>query len=101
MKIIEVNTDNFAEVVLNSEKPVLVDFYATWCGPCQMMAPIIEEIANERDDVVFCKVDIDNAPAIADAYEIHSIPTFILIKDGKPVQKIVGYRPKEGILQIL
>ena len=101
MAIVKLTVDNFNDVALNSEKPVLIDFYATWCGPCKMMAPIIEEIANTRDDVVVCKVDVDEEGAIANAYDIHSIPTLILLKNGKPAGKIVGYRPIEDILKML
>lgn len=101
MAIINLTVDNFNEVALNSEKPVLIDFYATWCGPCKMMAPIVEEIANTRDDVVVCKVDVDEAGAIANAYDIHSIPTLVLLKGGKLADKIVGYRPIEDVLKML
>ena len=101
MAIVKLTVDNFNDVALNSEKPVLIDFYATWCGPCKMMAPIIEEIANTRDDVVVCKVDVDEEGAIANAYDIHSIPTLILLKGGKPAGKIVGYRPIEDVLKML
>ncbi len=101
MAIVKLTVDNFEQVALNSEKPVLIDFYATWCGPCKMIAPIIEEIANTRDDVVVCKVDVDEAGAIANAYDIHSIPTLILLKDGKLADKAVGYRPLEAILEML
>ena len=101
MAIINLTVDNFGDVALNSEKPVLIDFYATWCGPCKMMAPIIDEVATTRSDVVVCKVDIDEQPAIADAYSIQSIPTLILLKNGKPAGKIVGYRPIESVLDML
>ncbi len=101
MAIVKLTVDNFEQVALNSEKPVLIDFYATWCGPCKMIAPIIEEVANTRDDVVVCKVDVDEAGAIAHAYDIHSIPTLILLKDGKLADKAVGYRPLEAILEML
>ncbi len=101
MAIVKLTVDNFEQVALNSEKPVLIDFYATWCGPCKMIAPHIEEIANTRNDVVVCKVDVDEAGAIANAYDVHSIPTLILLKDGKLADKAVGYRPLEAILEML
>ena len=101
MAIVKLTVDNFEQVALNSEKPVLIDFYATWCGPCKMIAPIIEEIANTRDDVVVCKVDVDEEGAIANAYDINSIPTLLLLKDGKLADKAVGYRPLEAILEML
>ena len=101
MAIVKLTVDNFEQVALNSEKPVLIDFYATWCGPCKMIAPIIEEIANTRDDVVVCKVDVDEEGAIANAYDINSIPTLVLLKDGKLADKAVGYRTLEAILEML
>ncbi len=79
----------------------LVDFYADWCGPCQMLAPTIQEIADERDDVKVGKLNIDDARDIAIRYGVQSIPTLILFKDGEPVQTLVGYRPKDAILDIL
>lgn len=79
----------------------LVDFYADWCGPCQMLSPIIEEIANECDDVKVGKLNIDDARDIAIRYGVQSIPTLILFKDGEPVKTLVGYRPKDAILEIL
>ena len=79
----------------------LVDFYADWCGPCQMLSPIIEEIASECDDVKVGKLNIDDARNIAIRYGVQSIPTLILFKDGEPVKTLVGYRPKDAILEIL
>ena len=79
----------------------LVDFYADWCGPCQMLSPIIEEIASECDDVKVGKLNIDDARDIAIRYGVQSIPTLILFKDGEPVKTLVGYRPKDAILEIL
>ena len=79
----------------------LVDFYADWCGPCQMLAPIIEEIANERTDIKVGKLNIDDARETAIRYGVQSIPTLILFKDGEPVKTLVGYRPKDAILDIL
>lgn len=101
MAIINLTVDNFDTVALGSDKPVLIDFYATWCGPCKMMAPIVEEISNTRDDVVVCKVDVDEEGAIANAYDIHSIPTLVLLRDGKLADKAVGYRPLEAVLEML
>lgn len=101
MAIVKLTVENFEQVALNGEKPVLIDFYATWCGPCKMMAPIVEEIANTRDDVIVCKVDVDEEGAIANAYDIHSIPTLVLLKDGKLADKAVGYRPIEAVLEML
>ena len=95
------NESNFVSEVLESPIPVLVDFFATWCGPCRMLAPTVEEIASEYDGrVKVGVVDVDTSPAIAQMLEIESIPTLILFKDGKPAGKIVGYVPKEKITEL-
>ncbi|MCQ2456377.1 MAG: thioredoxin [Clostridia bacterium] len=95
------NESNFASEVLASPIPVLVDFFATWCGPCRMLAPTVEEIAREYEGrVKVGKVDVDVSPAIAQMLEIESIPTLILFKDGKPAGKVVGYVPKEKITEM-
>ena len=101
MSAIQVNKDNFQEVVLNSDKPVLVDFWASWCGPCRMVAPILEEIANERSDVKVCKVNVDEEPELAGRYNVMSIPTMIVVKEGQVVNQAVGARPKSQILSLL
>lgn len=89
---------NFEEEVFNSTKPVLVDFFATWCGPCKMVSPILEQIGEEMGDKVkVCKIDIDQNTEIASKYGVMSIPTFIMFKDGKEVAKNVGAMPKAGI----
>ena len=100
MAITYVTTDNF-EQLLASDKPVLLDFYADWCGPCRMIAPIIEEIANERDDIIVGKVNVDEQGALAQAYDVMSIPTLIVLKDGKVANQATGARPKAGILALL
>ena len=101
MSAIQVNKDNFQEVVLNSDKPVLVDFWASWCGPCRMVAPVLEEIANERSDVKVCKVNVDEEPELASRYNVMSIPTMIVVKEGQVVNQAVGARPKSQILSLL
>ena len=101
MSAIQVNKDNFQEVVLNSDKPVLVDFWASWCGPCRMVAPILEEIANERSDVKFCKINVDEEPELAGRYNVMSIPTLLVVKEGQVVNQAVGARPKSQILSLL
>lgn len=101
MSLIKLTADNFGEMALGSEKPVLIDFYATWCGPCKMLSPIIEEIANERNDIVVAKVDVDDEPSIADAYSVHSIPTLVVLRDGKLVSRSVGYISKDSVLEML
>ena len=101
MSAIQVNKDNFQEVVLNSDKPVLVDFWASWCGPCRMVAPILEEIANERSDVKVCKINVDEEPELASRYNVMSIPTMLVVKEGQVVNQAVGARPKSQILSLL
>lgn len=85
----------FNETIASSDKPVLVDFWATWCGPCKTIAPILEEIATERDDVVIAKVDVDVAPEIARQFSVLGVPTLMLFKDGEPVWSTTGARPKQ------
>ena len=95
------NEQNFASEVLNKSGVVLVDFYADWCGPCKMVAPIVEEILLERGDISVGKVNVDQSPAVAGAYNVMSIPTIIVFKDGKEKNRMVGYAPKEKILSML
>ncbi len=97
---LRINKDNF-ESVKNSGKPVLLDFYADWCGPCRMVAPIIEEISSERGDVIVGKVNVDESPELAGAFKIYSIPTLIVLKDGKIINQASGARPKAQILEML
>lgn len=97
--LLHFDEQNFENEVAQGK--TLVDFYADWCGPCQMLSPIIEEIANECDDVKVGKLNIDDARDIAIRYGVQSIPTLILFKDGEPVKTLVGYRPKDAILEIL
>ncbi|MCC8247616.1 thioredoxin [Saccharothrix luteola] len=92
----------FVDDVLTSEKPVLVDFWATWCGPCKMVAPVLEEIAAENPEkITIAKLDIDANPSIARDYQIMSVPTMILFQNGKPVKQIVGAKPKAALLKDL
>jgi thioredoxin 1 len=96
-----ITAENFEGEVLKSEKPVLIDFWTTWCGPCRMLAPIIEEIANEREDIKVCKVNVDEEPALANAFQIESIPTLVVVKEGKVTAVSAGYRSKDGVLALL
>ena len=97
-KPVEISDSNFAEKVLQSATPVLVDFWAPWCGPCRMVAPVVDELAEEYDSrIIFGKVNVDENAKIASKYGIMSIPTLILFKDGKPLSNIVGFRPKDQL----
>ena len=100
MKVISINKDNFEEI-RNGDKPVLLDFYADWCGPCRMVSPIVDEIAEERDDIVVGKVNVDNEPQLAEQFEVFSIPTLVVLKGGKVVNQSTGARPKAQILAML
>ena len=101
MSYIEITKDNFEEKVLKNEQTVLLDFWATWCGPCRMVAPIIEEIADEYDKITVGKVNVDEQPELAGAFSITSIPTLVVVKEGKIAAQAVGYRPKEDIIKLL
>ncbi len=94
MAAIHVTAEDFKEVVLDSEKPVLVDFWAKWCGPCQTMGPIVEELADELQDMKVCKLDIDEAMEIARQYRVMSIPTFLIFKNGEVISRTVGEQTK-------
>ena len=101
MAYINITKDNFTELVEQSEKTVLLDFWAPWCGPCRMVAPIVEEIAEERSDVVLGKINVDEEMELAMRFGIVSIPTLIVMKQGQAAAKMVGYRPKADIEKLL
>ena len=101
MKVLHINKDNFHKEVLNSEKPVLLDFFASWCGPCRMVGPILDEIAQEREDIKVCKVNIDEQPELASRFRVMSIPTLVVLKDGQIMDQAVGARPKHQILAMV
>lgn len=101
MAIISVNKNNFRQEVLESDKPVLLDFFATWCGPCRMVGPILEEIAEEREDIKVCKLDVDQEPELAAQYRVVSIPTLAVIEKGEVVATSLGAKPKAQILDML
>lgn len=101
MSAININIDNFKNEVMESKQPVLLDFWAPWCGPCRMVLPIIEEIANERKDIKVGKVNVDEQQELANQFHVMSIPTLVVIKDGKIVKQVSGAKNKSAILQML
>ncbi|MBQ8311476.1 MAG: thioredoxin [Clostridia bacterium] len=101
MAVITITTENFESEVLKSEKTVLIDFWASWCGPCRMLSPIVDEIAEERADIKVGKVNVDEQEALAAKFGIMSIPTLIVFQNGKPVRQGVGVQPKAAILNML
>ena len=101
MAAITITKDNFQQEVLQSDKPVLVEFWASWCGPCRMVSPIVDEIAGERSDIKVGKVNVDEQQELAAAFQIMSIPTLMVFKHGKPVRQVMGARPKAQILAML
>ena len=101
MAAITITKENFEKEVMNSDKPVLIDFWASWCGPCRMVSPIVEELADELTDKKVGKINIEEQPELAQAFSVMSIPTLMVIKDGKVVSKSVGARPKQAILDML
>ena len=101
MAVVTITKENFEQEVLQSTKPVLLDFWASWCGPCRMLSPVVDEVAEERTDVKVGKVNVDEQPELAGEFGVMSIPTLVVMKGGKVVNKMVGARPKAQILAML
>ena len=101
MAVVQITKDNFKSLVQESSKPVLLDFWAVWCGPCKMIAPIVDAIADEREDIVVGKVNVDDEMELAASFGVASIPTVVLVKDGKVAATSVGHRPKADLLKML
>ena len=101
MSVLHIGKAEFDEMVIKSEKPVLVDFYATWCGPCKMIAPILEEIAKEHPEYLIVKVNVDEEPELGREFKIMSIPALFVLRDGEITNKAVGYRNKEALLDLI
>ena len=101
MAVINITKENFEQEVLQSTKPVLLDFWASWCGPCRMLSPVVDEVAEERTDVKVGKVNVDEQPDLAAQFGVMSIPTLLVFEQGKLVRQAVGARPKAGVLELL
>ncbi len=101
MSVLVINKDNFQKEVLESDIPVLLDFWASWCGPCKSISPVIDEISTEHPEIKVCKVNIDEEQELAAQFDIMSVPTLLVIKDGKVVNQSIGLKPKNQILQML
>ena len=101
MSVVHVGKENFMQEVMESDRPVLVDFWASWCGPCRMIAPTLDEIAEEREDIKVVKINVDEEPELANQFGVSSIPTLFVIKNGKVTAQSLGVRPKASILSML
>ena len=101
MSVLELTLENFEQEVLQSDKPVLIDFWATWCGPCRMMGPVVDAFAEEHPEIKVGKVNVDEEYELAGTFRISSIPTLLVIRDGKVVNQAMGARPKQAILDLL
>ena len=101
MSVMKITKDNYQEVVLNADREVLLDFWAPWCGPCRMVSPIVDEIAGERKDILVGKVNVDEEMELAAQFQVTSIPTLVVLRNGQVVNRVVGARPKDAILSLL
>ena len=101
MAVVTITKENFEQEVLQSAKPVLLDFWASWCGPCRMLSPVVDEVAEERTDVKVRKVNVDEQPELAGQFGVMSIPTLLVFEQGKLVRQAVGARPKASVLELL
>ena len=101
MAVVTITKENFEQEVLQSAKPVLLDFWASWCGPCRMLSPVVDEVAEERTDVKVGKVNVDEQPELAGQFGVMSIPTLLVFEQGKLVRQAVGARPKVSVLELL
>lgn len=101
MAIIKITNGNFDKEVLQSDKPVLIDFWASWCGPCQMLSPVIDQVAEEVDDIKFCKLNVDEEPELTSQFGVMSIPTLVVMEQGKVVNQSVGYISRDEVLALI
>ena len=101
MSVLHITKENFEQEVLGSDKPVLLDFFASWCGPCRMVGPVIEQIAEENEHIKVCKVDVDAEPELASRFKVYSIPTLVVMQDGQVIREALGAQPKAKILAVL